>query len=400
MVVRLEVSVIPKKHYMSRKAPIYLDYQASTPLDPDVYACMLPYLGEYFANPHSDHLPGFKAAEVIDDCRHALADLIGAEAGQIILTSGATESNNLCILGIAKCTDRRHILISEIEHRSVMAPAEALLSRGFEVEKIPVNPEGVVDVERLRRQVRSDTALVSVMAANNETGTLQPLADISAICSEMGVLFHSDAAQFAGKYPLDVVALGIDFLSLSAHKFHGPKGIGALYIAGGARPKLGPIMYGGSQQEGIRPGTLAPFLCAGLAEAAKKARMRQIEDERHTKVLRSRLLTRLREKAPSIKVNGSETNGLSGCLNVQIPGIDAHALLMMLQAEVAASVGSACNAGLIEPSYVLGAIGLKPEEARASLRLGFGRFTTADEIDRAADLICEKAARLSQSVAA
>ena len=385
---------------MSRRRPIYLDYQATTPLDPEVRAAMLPFLEDGFGNPHSEHQLGWEAAAAVDEARRAVADLIGAAPGEIILTAGATEANNLSVMGVAQRTKRRHVLVSAIEHKCVLAPAAALSKQGFEVQIIPVDPDGIINLERLAQLIRPDTALVSVMAANNEIGTLQPLKEISALCSEMGALFHSDAAQLAGKKPLDVLALGIDLLSLSAHKFYGPKGVGALYIAGSARSQLAPIMYGGGQQDGMRPGTLAPMLCAGLAAAADKALAQHDIDEQHTITLRARLLTRLRERIPNIRVNGSEETSLSGCLNIQVPGIDAHALLMMLQAELAASVGSACNAGLIEPSYVLGAIGLTPDEARASLRLGFGRFTTLDEIDQAVELICEKASRLSHAVAA
>ncbi|MGR3370473.1 MAG: cysteine desulfurase family protein [Sagittula sp.] len=385
---------------MSRRRPIYLDYQATTPLDPEVSAAMLPFLEDRFGNPHSEHQIGWEAAGAVDEARRGVADLIGAAPGEIILTAGATEANNLSVMGVARRTKRRHILVSAIEHKCVLAPAAALSKQGFELQTIPVDADGIIDLERLAQLIRPDTALVSVMAANNEIGTLQPLKEISALCSEMGALFHSDAAQLAGKKPLDVLALGIDLLSLSAHKFYGPKGVGALYIAGNVRSQLAPIMYGGGQQDGMRPGTLAPMLCAGLAAAAEKALVQHDRDEQHTIALRARLLSRLRDRIPSIRINGSEESGLSGCLNIRIPGIDAHALLMMLQAELAASVGSACNAGLIEPSYVLGAIGLTPDEARASLRLGFGRFTTLDEIDQAVELICEKASRLSHSVAA
>lgn len=385
---------------MSRTAPIYLDYQATTPLDPDVRACMLPFLEDRFGNPHSEHALGWDAAEAVEDARSAVAELIGAAPGEIILTGGATEANNLSLLGAARRAKRRRMLVSAIEHKSVLAPAAALAEQGFKVETIPVQADGIVDLECLAQLIRPDTALVSVMAANNEIGTLQPLREIGALCAEAGALFHTDAAQLAGKLPIDVEAIGIDLLSLSAHKFYGPKGIGALFIAGHARPQIAPIIYGGGQQGGMRAGTLAPMLCAGLAAAAEKAIVEQAKDETHARALKLRLLSRLKHGLPAVEVNGSDTCSLSGCLNICIPGIDAHALLMTLQAELAASVGSACNSGLIEPSYVLGAIGLKPDEASASLRLGFGRFTTIDDIDRAAAQICEKAHRLSHTFAA
>lgn len=385
---------------MSNGKAIYLDYQSTTPLDPEVRSAMLPFLEDRFGNPHSEHSLGWEAAVAVDHARRAVADLIGAAPGEIILTAGATEANNLSLMGVARCTRRRHILVSAIEHKCVLGPAAALSERGFDVDVIPVDAEGIIDLERMTRLIRPDTALVSVMAANNEIGTIQPLGEIGALCSEMGVLFHSDAAQLAGKQPLDVHALGIHLLSLSAHKFYGPKGIGALYVASNARSEIAPIMYGGGQQDGMRPGTLAPMLCAGLAAAAETALVKQAVDEAHTSALRERLLARLLERLPDIRVNGSEISRLSGCLNICIPRTDSHALLMMMQEELAASVGSACNAGLFEPSYVLREIGLTPDEARASLRLGFGRFTTFDEIDQAAELICAKAARLSHAFAA
>lgn len=385
---------------MSQTAPIYLDYQATTPLDPDVRDAMMPFLQGRFGNPHSEHALGWDAAKAVEDARSAVAELIGAGHGEIILTSGATEANNLGLLGAAGRTKRRHILVSAIEHKSVLAPATALAEQGFEVEITPVQANGIVDLECLARSIRPDTALVSVMAANNEIGTLQPLREIGALCGEAGALFHTDAAQLAGKLPIDVEAIGIDLLSLSAHKFYGPKGIGALFIAGDVRPQIAPIIHGGGQQDGMRAGTLAPMLCAGLAAAAEKALVEQAKDESHARALKSRLLSQLKHGLPRVELNGSDTCSISGCLNIRIPGIDAHALLMMLQAELAASVGSACNTGMIEPSYVLGAIGLKPDEASASLRLGFGRFTTIDDIDQAAALICKKARRLFHMCAA
>ena len=276
----------------------------------------------------------------MDEARRAVADLIGASPGEIILTAGATEANNLSVMGAAQRTKRRHILVSAIEHKCVLAPAAALSKQGFEVQVIPVDADGIVDLERLAQLIRPDTALVSVMAANNEIGTLQPLAEIGAFCAEVGALFHTDAAQLVGKQPIDVLALGIDLLSLSAHKFYGPKGIGALYISGEARSQIEPIIRGGGQQDGMRAGTLAPMLCAGLATAAEKALAEQAADEMHARALKTRLLSRLRKMVPGIQVNGSEARSLGCCLNIRIPGIDAHALLMMLQAELAASVGS------------------------------------------------------------
>lgn len=293
---------------MSRTPPIYLDYQATTPLDPDVRAAMLPFLGDRFGNPHSEHALGWEAAAAVEDARRAVAALICAAPGEIILTAGATEANNLSLMGAAQRTQRRHIIVSAIEHKCVLAPAAALSKQGFKVETIPVAADGIIDLERLAQMIRPDTALVSVMAANNEIGTLQPLAEVGELCAKKGALFHSDAAQLAGKHPIDVLALGIDLLSLSAHKFYGPKGIGALYIASDARSQIAPIMHGGGQQDGMRPGTLPPMLCAGLAVAAEKALAEQAVDEAHTRALKARLLAHLRERVPGIQVNGSEAS--------------------------------------------------------------------------------------------
>lgn len=385
---------------MIRKAPIYLDYQATTPLDPDVRAAMLPFLDHRFGNPHSEHALGWDAAEAVEDCRLAVAALLGASPGEIILTGGATEANNLSLLGVAQRTARRDILVSAIEHRSVLAPAAALAERGFVVRTIPVKTDGIIELQCLADMIGPDTALVSVMGANNEIGTLQPLQEIGVLCAEAGALFHTDASQLAGKSTIDVAALGIDLLSLSAHKMYGPKGIGALYIANEVRAEIAPIIYGGGQQDGMRAGTLAPMLCAGFAAAAQKSYAQQAADERHARSLKARLLSRLKASLIGLKCNGSEDRSLSGCLNFRIPGIDSHALLMTLQAELAASVGSACNAGLIETSYVLREIGLTPDEIGASLRLGFGRFTTMSDIDQAAELICDRANRLCRTHAA
>ena len=385
---------------MGRKATIYLDYQATTPLDPDVRDAMLPYLGERFGNPHSEHFLGWQAAEAVDDARTAVADLVGAAPGEVLLTSGATEGNNLALLGAAQRSARRHIITTSIEHKSVLGPLEALAKQGWEVERLPVGESGVLDAELVARALRKDTGLVSVMAPNNEIGTLQPIAEIGALCADAGALFHCDAAQLAGKRPLDMVASNIDLLSLSAHKLYGPKGIGALVIANNVRERVAPVLYGGGQQEGMRPGTLAPLLCAGLARAARLAAERMDDDEAHTFALRQRLLEALSDRLPQFAINGDPKRSLSGCVNVRLPGADAHALLTMLQGDLAASQGSACNAGLFESSHVLAALGLNHEESGASIRLGFGRFTTAEDVENAVLLLSQKAQTARHDLAA
>lgn len=385
---------------MSRMTPIYLDYQATTPLDPEVREAMLPYLDERFGNPHSDHLLGWQAAEAVDEACLAVAALIGSDPGEVVLTSGATEANNIAILGVAKHMNRRHIITSSIEHKSVLEPLEMLARQGWKVEKLPVNDSGVLNINLIAGAIRPETGIISVMAANNEIGTLQPIYEIGALCAQAGIIFHCDAAQIIGKQSLDVVDCNIDLLSLSAHKFYGPKGIGALVIASNIRDQVAPIFFGGGQQGGIRPGTLSPLLCAGLARAARIATERLNNDEAHTAALRQRLLRALSEELPSFMINGSPRHSLSGCVNICIPGVDAHSMLSMLQTKIAASQGSACNAGLFEGSHVLSAIGLSKELSNCSIRIGFGRFTTEEDIDEAVRLIKKKSIELHQNLAA
>ena len=382
--------------------PIYLDYQATTPLDPRVGAAMRPYLEERFGNPHSEHIYGWETAEAVDDAASNVGQLIGAASGEIVFTSGATEANNLAIQGIARSERCRgkHVVTTAIEHKSVLNTALSLRKSGFTVKVVPVNRNGCVDLAAFKAALRDDTALASVMMANNEVGTVQPIAEIGLMCRELGIAFHTDAAQAVGKLPIDVTELNIDLLSLSGHKVYGPKGIGALYVSRHCPTPLEPLIVGGAQQHGLRAGTVPPFLCAGLGEACRIARAEREHDQIHSATLRDTFWSIVSSRVPNAVINGDLNRRLPGSLNVMFPGNDADSLLGSLQDKVAASTGSACNAGLIEPSYVLLALGLTLEETNSSIRFGFGRFTSVNDVERAATLIADKAKQFHTALAA
>ena len=359
---------------------IYLDHLASTPIDPRVRAAMLPWLeGISAGNPHSDHRAGWRAAEAIDEARASVAALIGARPSEIVFASGATEANNLALLGATAGVTR--VIVSAIEHPSVLEPAAALRARGIQLDFVAVDHAGRVDLDALERSAAQGPALVSIMAANNEIGTLQPLREIGAICKTHGSLFHTDAVQAVSTQAIDVGETAIDFLSLSGHKVYGPAGIGALYVKAGAA--IQPLTFGGGQQDGKRPGTLPVALCVALGAACRLALAERQEDARRIAALRDRLFAALRDGLPAIRRNGGESEVLPGCLNVLVPGVDAADLLLDLP-DLAISTGSACSSLAGAPSHVLRAIGLSAEEAHASLRFGLGRGTTAEEVATAA----------------
>ena len=383
-------------------APIYLDYQASTPLDPVVGAAMRPYLEGWVGNPHSDHVFGWQAANIVEDARTAVADLIGADSGEIVITCGATEANNLALQGLVHSAARQrdHVVVTAIEHKCVLASALSLQEHGFHVDVVPVEPNGILDPGRIGRVLSDNTALVSAMLANNEIGTLQPIAEIADLCRSRGIILHTDAAQAVGKIPVDVTALGVDLLSLSGHKIYGPQGIGALYISRDCPLALRPLLFGGAQQDGRRAGTVPAMLCAGLAAACKIVGERMTDDRDHALHLRRVFLDSLRTGFPDFAVNGDLEKRLPGNLNIRLRGCDADSLLARLRGQLAASTGSACNSGLIEPSYVLLALGLTLDEVHSSIRFGFGRFTTAAEIERAVAALADAATRPSLQHAA
>ena len=351
--------------------PIYLDYQASTPLDPAVGAAMLPYLDGWVGNPHSDHDFGWRAASTVEDARTAVADLIGADPGEIVITSGATEANNLALQGQLHTAPRGrdHVVVTAIEHKCVLASALFLREHGFRVDVVPVEPNGIVDPGRIDRILSDNTALVSVILANNEIGTLQPVAEIAELCRPRGIVLHTDAAQAIGKIPVDVVSLGVDLLSFSGHKIYGPQGIGALYISRDCPIALRPLLVGGAQQDGRRAGTVPVMLCAGLAAACKIAGERMTGDHAHELRLRTVFLEALQTAFPVLLVNGDLEKRLPGNLNIRLRGWDADGLLARLRGQLAASTGSACNSGLIEPSHVLLALGLTLDEVNSSIRI-------------------------------
>ena len=367
--------------------PLYLDYHATTPVDPRVLEEMLPYFTERFGNPHSrQHAWGWDAEKAVDRARAQVASLINASPSEITFTSGATESNNLALKGAAERLRERgmHIVTVATEHKSVLDTCRRLAERGFELTVVGVEPGGVVKVDELRRAMKPGTILVSVMAANNEIGTVQPLAEIARIAHDAGALLHTDAAQAAGKIPIDVKAAGIDLLSLTAHKFYGPKGSGALFVRR-ARPRLSlPAQIdGGGQEGGLRSGTLNVPGIVGLGRAAGICEAEMAEESARLKSLRDRLLAGIRAEVPDVIVNGTMEGRLPHNLHVSFDGIEGEALLMAL-GDLAVSTGSACSSGSQSASHVLQAIGAAGDRARASIRFGLGRTTTKEEVDFAA----------------
>ena len=377
--------------------PIYLDYQATTPVDPRVAAAVWPYFTEAFGNPHSvHHSYGQEAEAAVETARAQVAGLIGAEPREIVFTSGATESNNTAIKGAARfhaSQGKRHVITLQTEHKCVLESVKALAKDGFEVEILPVEADGRVDLDRLAAAIREDTAIVSVMAANNEIGVLQPLQEIGRLCRDKRVLFHTDAAQAVGKVALDVNDASVDLLSLSGHKLYGPKGIGALYIRRRPRARITPLMDGGGQERTMRSGTVPAPLVVGLGEACRIAADEMAAEGARLSALRQRLWDGLHAHLPDAYVNGSWAARLPGNLNVTVPGLDAETLIAETPG-VAYSTASACSSTSVEPSYVLSALGLSDRDAAASIRLGLGRMTSEAEVDQAAEAIGRTAARL------
>lgn len=372
---------------MVSKLPIYLDGHASTPVDPQVLEAMLPYLSEQFGNPSSQgHCYGWEAAAAVKFARQTIADAIHADPEEIIFTSGATEANNLAIKGVAEAYIQRgrHIITVETEHPAVLEPCRYLERLGFEVTYLKVEPDGLIDLQTLTQALRTDTVLVSVMAANSEIGVLQPLTEIGALCRAHQVLFHTDAAQAIGKIALDVEAMSIDLMSLTAHKLYGPKGIGALYVRRRSpRVQLAPQLHGGEQERGFRSGTLATHQIVGFAKAIALGLAEQPQEGERLKRLCDRLYAHL-QTLNGIHLNGHLTQRLPGSLNVSIEGVDGAALLLGLRSAIAVSSGSACASGSAKPSPVLLALGRDHKLASASLRLGIGRFNTLEDIETAA----------------
>jgi cysteine desulfurase len=372
---------------MSR--PVYLDYHATTPVDPRVLEAMLPYFTDRFGNAASrQHAFGWEAQEAVDAARTRIAALISASAGEIVFTSGATESNNLAIKGAAHARrERDHIVTVATEHKSVLDSCRRLEAEGWKLTVLGVTPDGQVDLDELRRTVTDRTVLVSVMAANNEIGFLQPLAEIAAIIKPHGALLHTDAAQAAGKVPLDVDALGVDLLSLTGHKCYGPKGAGALYVRRQKpRLQLECLIDGGGHENGLRSGTLNVPGIVGLGLAAEICRQEMAQEGARLSALRDRLLSGLRQNLDGLRLNGCAVRRLPHNLHVSFDDVEGEALLMAL-GDLAVSTGSACSSGSQKPSHVLEAIGAVGDRAGASIRFGLGRTTTDAEIDHAIERV-------------
>lgn len=378
---------------------IYLDNHATTPCDPAVVQAMLPYFEHVYANPSSTaHEAGRTASETVDEARQQVAALVGAQPGELVFTSGATESNNIAILGLARGgrDDRKRIVTTAVEHKAVLGPCEELSSQGTDVIVLPVDSEGRVDLDAAEEAIDENTLLVSVQAANNEIGTIQSVAEVARLAHDKGALVHCDAAQAIGRVPIDVEEWDVDLLSISAHKLYGPKGVGALYIRGGPYSiPLKPLVIGGGQERQLRAGTLNVPGIVGFGEACELCRRWLPDEARRLSVLRDRLENEILARVEGAWRNGVINGRLPGNSSLTFPGIDAEALIVNTP-DLAISTGSACISGAPEPSHVLLAIGLTRENADSTIRIGVGRFNDEEEIGKAANSILEALSRLSR----
>ena len=376
---------------------VYLDYNATTPVEPGVLDAMLPYFSVEFGNASSIHTFGQKARAAVETAREHVAALLGARPQEIFFTSGGTESDNHAIFGIVSPlrASRPHVITSFVEHEAVLNACQALEKQGVDVTYLPVDQDGLIDLEDLRGALRPETVLVTIMHANNELGTVQPLEQIGAVAKEADVYFHTDAVQSAGKIPIDVNQFHLDLLSLSGHKLYAPKGIGVLYVRGGTR--LRQLLYGGHHQRGVRPGTENVAGIVGLGKAAEIARYSLANDAKRLSALRDQLEHGLLHRVPHSRINGGRAPRTPNTANLVFPGVEGEALLIALDLKgLACSTGAACSSGAVEPSHVLTAIGLPAEDARASLRFSLGRHTTQTDIDFALRVVPAAVAQLRQ----
>lgn len=390
--------MIERKGIQLHGAPMYLDMQATTPLDPRVVDKMLPFMTEQYGNPHSrTHLYGWEAEDAVEVARAQVARSIGADPKEIIFTSGATESNNLAVKGVAQFykDKKSHVITTQTDHKCVLDSCRYLQQRGFEVTYLPVEKNGLINMQQLADAIRPTTSLVSVMAVNNEIGVVQPLAEIGKLCRENKVFFHTDAAQAVGKIPIDVSAMNIDLLSISGHKLYGPKGIGAIYIRRRPRVRLEAQMSGGGQERGLRSGTVPHFLAVGLGAACDIASQEMQRDQKHIKRLSDRLYNGITSQLQGVVLNGDDTARYWGNVNLSFAYVEGESLLMGLK-DVAVSSGSACTSASLEPSYVLRALGVEEDMAHTSIRFGIGRFTTEAEVDRAVELTVQHVNKLRE----
>lgn len=379
------------------KTPVYMDYHATTPVDERVLEAMLPYFTEKFGNAASrQHQYGWIAEEGVESARATVARCIGGQSKDIIFTAGATEANNLAIKGSAEALRQKgtHIVTVKTEHKSVLDVCKKLESSAFQVTVLPVDQDGVVSLDELAKSLTPKTILVSVMAANNEIGTLQPLKEIGALCRERGIFFHTDATQAVGKIPIDVIAMNIDLLSMSGHKIYGPKGVGALFVRSSQpRISLGTLIDGGGQERGMRSGTLNVPGIVGLGKAIDIAAASMEDEGSRLKVLRDRMVSEFITQLVTVKLNGHPTQRLSNNLNMSFLDVDENALMMSMK-DVAVSTGSACSSANPAPSHVLQALGLPSERLTSSIRFGLGRYTTSEEVDYVIRRVIEEVRKL------
>ncbi|MCZ6691460.1 MAG: IscS subfamily cysteine desulfurase [Planctomycetota bacterium] len=381
------------------KTPIYMDHHATTPVDPAVLAEMMPCFEEAFGNAASrNHSFGWAAEELVEKARERIARLIHCSPKEIVFTSGATESDNLAIRGVAEAyrSDGNHVVTLVTEHPAVLDTARSLEKVGLEVTYLPVDPTGRVELARLGKAITDKTILITIMAANNEIGTIQPIAEIGKLAHERGVIFHTDAAQAAGKIPLDCQAMEIDLMSLSAHKMYGPKGVGALYVRRrGPRVRLSPLIHGGGHERGFRSGTLNVPAIVGFGKACEIALEGMETESKRIRSLRDRLHQGITSRLADVTLNGQPTEGLAGNLNLSFAYVEGESLLMGMR-DVAVSSGSACTSATLEPSHVLLALGIGDDLAHASIRFGLGRFTTEEEVDYVIERVVKEVNRLRE----
>ena len=381
-----------------KRLPIYLDYQATTPVDPRVMDAMMQYFTEKFGNPHSrSHTYGWESEEAVEIARKQVASLIGAEAKEIIFTSGATESNNLGIKGVARFykDQKNHIITVATEHKCVIDACRHLEQEGFDITYLPVKSDGLIDLQDLQKAITDKTSIVSVMAINNEIGVIQPLEEIGKICRAYKIFFHSDIAQGFGKIPIDVNKCNLDLASISGHKIYGPKGVGALYVRRKPRVRLEPIFNGGGQERGMRSGTVPTTLVVGLGKAAEIAMQDMEKDYKHIKKLSDKFISTIMNGAKEIYLNGNKDHRWPGNINMSFSYIEGESMILAIK-DLAVSSGSACTSSSLEPSYVLKSMGIGDELAHTSIRFGIGRFTTEEEVDYACALVQSKIAYLRE----
>ena len=392
-----KVKNMTSQHW-TQNNPLYLDYQATTPTDPRVVEAMVPFWTQKFGNPHSrNHHYGWEAEDAVEIAREHVANLIGGTPKEIIFTSGATESNNLAIKGVAKFygDKKNHIITCVTEHKCVLEACRSLQQDGFDVTYLHVKENGLIDLDELKAAITDKTLLVSIMAVNNEIGVIQPLKEIGQICRDNKVFFHTDAAQATGKIPLDVEEMNIDMMSVSAHKMYGPMGMGALFIRRRPRVRLVPLIHGGGQERGMRSGTLPTPLIVGFGKACEIALKEMGAEAERLRGLQTKLFEGLKANIDEIYLNGDADHRVPGNLNISFSYVEGEGLMMGIK-DLGVSSGSACTSASLEPSYVLRALGVEEELAHTSLRLGLGRFTTDEDIDYAIERISKEVNRLRE----